>query len=407
MALEFIMNNLTFFIFVLVLTLFLIWKRKNLTLQGYFPFLYMLMYKTKLGLGKMKKWSDKHPRVFLYLAYLSTFIGLVGAVFIIIFLIWQLWFILVNNISTGGGLVLPIQTDSGLDGAIPIFYVPFWYWLIALFILAIVHEFAHGVIAERFKIKIKSSGFAFLGLLAPILPAAFVEPDEKQMSKKPRWQQIAVLGAGSTSNLLFGFLFLFMWIFMAGPVVDNTMQFGDISFNSVLNESSLNDYNVSSGSLVAFDGVTDKNLIIDELSNLSVNSTHNLTINSSGNVSSYLITTYPNSMDPSRGMIGISGLDVQLTNKPGFEFLGDIPIHFERLLFYIWFLNIAIGLMNLLPIWITDGGQIARVVFSGWMKKEENWLRAYHYVSLFSLLLIIFTVWPGTLISLLELLNFL
>jgi sterol desaturase/sphingolipid hydroxylase (fatty acid hydroxylase superfamily) len=152
--LESILNNKEFFIFVLFLSIFLIIKRKNLALQGSFPILYILMYRTKLGLDKMKVWSEKYPKTYLYLAYLCLFIGIVGMVFTLGFMIWQLSFIIDNELSTGGGLVLPIKTEAGLDSAVPVFYVPFWYWIIALFILATVHEFAHGVIAERFKIRI-------------------------------------------------------------------------------------------------------------------------------------------------------------------------------------------------------------------------------------------------------------
>lgn len=405
MVLDFLMNNITFFVFILVLAVFLYLKRKNLELQGPFPFLYMLLYKTKWGLRSMNSWSKKHPRLFLYLSFLSVFVGIFGLFFILFFMVWQLGFIIDNNITSGGGLVLPIKTEQGLEGAVPIFYVPFWYWIVALFILAVVHEFAHGVIAERFKIRIKSSGFAFLGILAPIIPAAFVEPDQKQMEKKPRWQQIAVLGAGSTSNFLFGILFLLVWIFLAGPFIDNTMKVSEMSFSQVLNDSSLNDFNITSGYIVAFDGEEDKSLILEKFQSLRPDSTHNITLQTSAGLATYNITTFPNQFDNSRGMIGVSGLNIELGNKQGFEFLGDIPLHFERLIFYIWFLNIAIGLINLLPIWITDGGQIFRVAASGIFKKQKTWMMLYNLVSIFSLILIIFTIWPELMINVLTSFN--
>ena len=255
---EFISNNAVFVIFVMLLTLFLFVKRKNLNMVGAFPILYMMLYRTKLGLNKMDKWSRKYPRIFLYLAYLSIFVGVVGVVFMFFFMFWGLWFIVENEITAGGGLVLPIQTEKGLDGAIPIFFVPFWYWIIAILVIVSVHEFAHGVIAKRFNIGIKSSGFAFLGILAPIAPAAFVEPDEKQMDKKPRWQKIAVLGAGPTSNFIFGFLFLLVWIFAAVPLVDSTMDAKSITFQSTMNGSSLYEDGVTSGEIVSLNGEEDE-----------------------------------------------------------------------------------------------------------------------------------------------------
>ena len=399
---EFISSNIVFVIFVMLLTLFLFVKRKNLSISGAFPIFYMIQYRTKLGLNRMDKWSKKHPKVFLYLAYLAIFVGVVGMVFMFVFMFWQLWFIVENEMSAGGGLVLPIQTDKGLEGAFPIFFVPFWYWIIAIFILATVHEFAHGVIAERFNIRVKSSGFAFLGILAPIVPAAFVEPDEKQMDRKPKWQKVAVLGAGSTSNFIFGFLFFLVWVFAAVPLVDSTMDAKSITFGSTMNESSLYGYGVTSGEIVSLNGEEDVRVILKKISNLSVNETIDLTLLEGGLVTNYSVVTFENPSVEGKGMIGITGISVDMKPKEEYEFLGSFPIGFERALFWIWFLNIAIGLMNLLPIWITDGGQIAKTLLEKNFKKETA-LNIYHIVSWISLVLIVFTIWPSILYGILGL----
>lgn len=398
---ELIQNNLSFFIFIILLTIFLIIKRKNLAVSGPFPFLYILMYRTTWGLDKMTKWSEKHPKLFLNLAYLSAFIGIIGIFASFIFMFWQLGFIVDHQLTQGGGLVLPLKTDSGLDGAVPVFYIPFLYWIIALFILAVVHEFAHGVISERFKVKVKSSGFAFMGILAPIFPAAFVEPDEKELNKKPWWQKVAVMGAGSTSNFIFGILFFFVWIGVAGPLIDNTMEVGDISFNSVMNQSGLFGQ-IESGKIISLDGEYDNENIIDNLKTLKPNQTINLEIESEENTKNYTFQTFKHEQIEDKGMIGISGLDFGLRNQEGYSWLGDFPLGFERALFWIWFLNIAIGIMNLLPLWITDGGQIAKIVFHKYLGEKKG-LLLYSIVSWGSLIMIILTMWPALLYKLLGL----
>ncbi len=392
MEITFFTQNIEFFLFILFLAIFLYLKRKNLEIQGNFPILYMLLYKTKLGLDKMDKWSKKHPKTYLYLAYLSWFIGVLGMILMLGLMIWQLGFIIDNNIESGGGLVLPIKTDNPETSKI--FYVPFWYWIIALFILAIVHEFAHGVIAQRFKIPVKSSGFAFLGIFLPILPAAFVEPDDEVMKKKAKWKQIAVLGAGSTSNLLFGFLFLFLWIFAASPIIDNTMEISQINFSGISNSSSFNLYNLSSGSIISLNNINDKKLILERLQNLSENETINISILNE-EIKEYQIQTYYDE-NANRNLIGINNLNIEFDNKEEFKFLGKIPLYFERLLFWLWFLNIAIGMMNLLPLWITDGGRIAYTLLL-YKFKEKTALNIYMWISIFSLTLIIFTIWPSLL----------
>ena len=393
------MQNIEFFIFIAFLAIFLIIKRKKVEIQGSFPILYMLLYKTTWGLDKMKSWSEKFPKTFLYLGYYAIFVGVVGMIAMLGLMFWQLGFIIDNNLSSGGGFVLPIQTESGMESAVPVFYVPFWYWLIALAILATVHEFAHGVIAQRFKIKIKSSGFAFLGILAPILPAAFVEPDQKQMAKKPKWQQISVLGAGSASNFLFGIFFFLLWILVAGPFLEKTQDLSQISFSSTMNQSSLYEHNITNGTILNFNGFENSRDILTQFSNISINNTYDLSVNSSGEIKSISITPF---LDEStnRTLIGLSNLDFKLEPKSGFEWLGSIPLKLERLLFWIWILNIGIGMMNLLPIWITDGGQIARILFS-YRFSEKVSASLTNYISLVSLILIIFTIKPSLLISLL------
>jgi membrane-associated protease RseP (regulator of RpoE activity) len=84
---------------------------------------------------------------------------------------------------------------------LPPFY--FTYWIIAIAIVAICHEFMHGAFARFYDVKLKSTGFGFLG---PFL-AAFVEIDEKKMEKKPVKAQLAVLSGGSFANLILTILF--------------------------------------------------------------------------------------------------------------------------------------------------------------------------------------------------------
>ena len=80
----------------------------------------------------------------------------------------------------------------------------FTYWIIVLLITATPHEFFHGIFSRIHGVKIKSTGFAFLGPFA----GAFVEPDEKKVAKINKRSQISFLAAGSFANLLVTLLFL-------------------------------------------------------------------------------------------------------------------------------------------------------------------------------------------------------
>jgi membrane-associated protease RseP (regulator of RpoE activity) len=120
---------------------------------------------------------------------------------------------------------------------LPDFY--FTQWIIIIIALAITHEFAHGIFAKLNGIKLKSTGFGFLG---PIM-LAFVEPDDKAMARKSKKAQLSVLSAGTFSNFVFGILFIILFllffnlsvapsgILYAGTII-NSSQISSISINN-------------------------------------------------------------------------------------------------------------------------------------------------------------------------------
>jgi len=429
MAMNFFYANIEFFVFILFMALFLVYKRKHIKISGKYPSLYMVMYHTRLGLDKMKKWSKNYPKFFTYLSYFSIFIGVVGIFASTIFMFYQLNFIVDKGLTAGGGMVLPIKTEAGLNSTVPVFYVPFWYWLIALFVLIIVHEFAHGVIAEKWKIKVKSSGLAFGGagiigvlvilyqlynyfvnsifdlgliffgvvlLFLPIMPAAFVEPDEKSLKKAKWWKQIAVLGAGSMSNFIFGFLFFLLAVFVANPLGTATTEISEINFYGVDNLSGFTEYNISNGQILAINDVVNKGQIMEKIVDLEKDTKYNLTIKSGNNTNVYEIVTIENKNNPDKGMLGIFNVKKKYEPKEGYKYLGQFAMSFSELVWWIWLLNIGIGIMNLLPIWITDGGQITYVL----LKRKFNEKRAamfFNIISFVVLALIIFTLKPSLL----------
>tara|TARA_Y100000034_G_scaffold63195_1_gene76452 strand:- start:161 stop:1288 length:1128 start_codon:yes stop_codon:yes gene_type:complete len=83
----------------------------------------------------------------------------------------------------------------------------FTYFLVALAIVAVSHEFAHGIFARLHKIKVKTTGLAFFG---PFF-GAFVEPDEKQMQKAKKFPQLSVLAAGVFANIVMALIFIFLF----------------------------------------------------------------------------------------------------------------------------------------------------------------------------------------------------
>ena len=69
-----------------------------------------------------------------------------------------------------------------------------------------------------------TSGFAFLAVLLPIIPAAFVEPDEKQLNKSPIYQQLSVFAAGPFSNILLAIIIFLFFSFAFTPLMANVYE---------------------------------------------------------------------------------------------------------------------------------------------------------------------------------------
>jgi membrane-associated protease RseP (regulator of RpoE activity) len=175
------------------------WKRESI----------LLLRKTQKGKAFLIWLGTRFPRFWLVMGTFAVIITFLSSIWILWMLIVQTQMLATGQISVGPGVLIPSPTNEASIGP-GYFAVPFWYWIISIAILVIVHEGMHGVMSARERIKIKSLGW---GLLA-VIPLAFVEPDEKQLQKQKPWKQLRVFAAGSFANFgvaLLSFL-VFAWI---------------------------------------------------------------------------------------------------------------------------------------------------------------------------------------------------
>jgi len=237
-------------IFLVLFTTFVIWflytRRKNLQREGI-----LFLYRTKFGMKAIEWTSRKFKKQLQWIQYVSIFTGYV-LMATMMYLFFQLVYIYVSSPETVKAIKIPpiMPLIPYLPSLFSISFLPpfyFTYWIVILAIVAISHEFSHGIFARLHNIKIKSTGFGFLG---PFL-AAFVEPDEKQMGKKSIKSQLAVLSAGTFANIIVSILFiiifvLFFWsMFIPSGAVFDMYAFSDINLTQV---NSVNGYLVNNPS---------------------------------------------------------------------------------------------------------------------------------------------------------------
>lgn len=201
---DFIYYDVIFLVlFCLITAVFLYRNRKKLEIESKIIFL----YKTKMGLDTIDRVGKKYPKLLNFLSYfviISGYAIMALSIFSIVYLVkMMLYSAAVPKIAPIIPLIPYMPAIFKID-FLPPFY--FTYWIITIAIIAVGHEFSHGVFARLNRIRLKSTGFGFIG---PLL-AAFVELDEKQMVKRPIKAQLSVLAAGSAANLILAFAFLLM-----------------------------------------------------------------------------------------------------------------------------------------------------------------------------------------------------
>ncbi|MEK6817638.1 MAG: site-2 protease family protein [Nanoarchaeota archaeon] len=198
-------------LFVLFVSLFLYRNRKNLKKEGL-----LFLYKTKWGIKLIDKTAKKFPKTLKNLSYVSIGVGyllMAGMLYLFAKIVWV--YIrapeIVREIKVPPIMpLIPYLPQAFKLDFLPPFY--FIYWIVILAVIAISHEFAHGIFMRRYNIHIKSTGFGFFPFFLPIFLAAFVEQDEKSMVKASRFQQKAVLAAGTFANILTAILFFAIMI---------------------------------------------------------------------------------------------------------------------------------------------------------------------------------------------------
>lgn len=178
-------------------------NRKYIHREGW-----MYLYKAQWGVQLMDRVVARWHRLLKPLQYVVITSGYVLMLSMIALLIKTLLIYLTQTddsplakIPAVFPLIPYFPQLFNLDSVFPPFY--FTYFIIAIALVAVAHEFAHGIFARLNKVRIKSTGVACLG---PFL-GAFVEQDDKQMMKASKKAQLAILAAGTFANVVLALLF--------------------------------------------------------------------------------------------------------------------------------------------------------------------------------------------------------
>ena len=326
---------------------------------------YSLVYKNKGVNDTLIKVLGRTKRSVKVFADLSVIAGFIMMGFAFYFLLNNVsnYFVAQSNFSELTVLIPGVTLTS--PEAIT-------YFLLSIPIVLVMHEGAHGIVAALEKIKIKTGGFAiFIAMFA-----GFVEPDEEEFEKAKKISKLRVIGAGATSNVLFaivlGIIMLTNPVF--GMIIESIPLFGEPILNTfyelssgVLILSTMENSGAEQAGLLGNDIITSINDIPirgpADFPILDPGDTATVSILRDGQEMEFGVEIMSSPDDPERGLIGIMR-DNSIPYKPVMNFIdwSNVDFNISMFLLWLWMISFFIGIINMLPLPILDGGKFIHTI---------------------------------------------
>jgi membrane-associated protease RseP (regulator of RpoE activity) len=357
LELDFITQNSIIYVLMAWVVIVVVAKALKVEKYGFEIKAYSLVYKNK-GVNevllKILSRTKRGIRVFADTSVVAGFIMMAFA----------FWFLL-NNVSN---FFVAQSEFSELTVLIPGVTLTsassITYFLLSIPVVLVIHEGAHGIVAALEKIKIKTGGFAiFIAMFA-----GFVEPDEEEFEKAKKISKLRVIGAGATSNVMFAFVLgailltnPFFAMVLPEPLLSVFYELPE----GVLILSIIENSGAEQAGLLANDIITSINDIpifspVD-FPVLSPGDTASVSVIRDGQPLNFGVEIMPAPEDPERGLIGIMR-DNTFAYKPIMNFIEWNDPNVSMFLLWLWMISFFIGIINMLPLPILDGGKFIHTI---------------------------------------------
>lgn len=235
------------------------------------------------------------------------------------------------------------------------------YFLLSIPIVLVIHEGAHGIVATLEKIRIKTGGFAiFIAMFA-----GFVEPDDEEFNKAKKISKLRVIGAGATSNVIFalalGALLLtnpFFAIIVPDPIRGAFYEIPEgVTVLSIMPGTGAEKAGLLPNDIIT--SINDIRIVTPfdfTKVKLAPGDTASVTALRGGQTMNFQIQITPSPDDPQKGLIGIIR-DNSISYKPIYNFIEWSSPELSMFLLWLWMISFFIGIINMLPLPILDGGK--------------------------------------------------
>lgn len=379
-------------IFLVGISIFLIKNKKDVKLEKMaFPLFYAILYRGNFGIKWMEKFAKKHTEKIKLFGLISVgvgFIGMVGAVILMIYVAYQLIF------SPSVASVAPFLPFT----EVPVLgYISFSHWIITLLVIVIVHEGGHGIVSLAHGLKVKKTGFGLFAIFIPFLPAAFVEPDDKKINKASDVVQYSIFAAGPMANFILMIPLILIFLLVLNPIESNITEDVGFSFN-VIDNATYPAHIANISSNLPFNQVNGVEMysmadFYRELTWSKPGDSLNLGyLNQSTNSLSYnyTVSLIANPDNPNSGFLGVHSIyDYKQVKSFALPFSG-IFSWVKGLMLLLLEITFSLGLINLFPAMITDGGRMFSLALDRTSKNKERNKKIVAALGMFFLILILF-----------------
>lgn len=333
------------------------------------------------ALGRIFSMGPLSKDFFPFLAIAFGFSGFAG--FTLASLAMQGYDIIIKTIAGGSACPGVAPLLPGIEIPNVPMVVPVHAWL-SLFIILIIHEGMHGIMAVKNGFSLKSTGILLFGFL-PI--GAFVEPDEKELDGKEKEEPKKVLrflAAGPGGNLL-AMPVVMLLILVSSLIITPIFM----PWQNQIKETHVeNVYVLSVDKNTSFCGTTykspaygilDENAIILAINGVKVKGTGDLQVELSKERFGEKTFTVKNpkgetkevKLSPNElGTFGFTAAS-KINDYEGIpkEYLAvsEAIAFFFEFLSWLFMLSFLVAIANFLPIVPFDGGRMAKIILAPYL----------------------------------------
>ena len=384
MELDFITENAIIYVLMAWVAIFVAAKALKLEKYGVEIKAYSLVYKNKSV-------NDVLIRILGRTRAAVSIFANISVIACFLMMGFPFWFLL-NNVSNFFVAQSEFNELTVLIPGITLTSAPaITYFLLSIPIVLVMHEGGHGIVAALEKIKIKTGGFAiFIAMFA-----GFVEPDEEEFEKAKKISKLRVIGAGATSNVLFALVLGVILLtnpFFAMVVPEPLLSIFYELPEGVLILSIIENSGAEQAGLLANDIITSINgipiLSPVDFPSLNPGDTATVSVLRDGQPLDFGLTVMLAPDDPERGLIGIMR-DNSFAYTPVMNFIEWNDPTVSMFLLWLWMISFFIGIINMLPLPILDGGKFIHIIidktFSDRVVKIVMWIIYAFTFTLFGL----------------------